>query len=99
MAGRFHRNRFEPAEESGFWAGVAFCATEAASPLWESGIRTQDTGIVHYAEYEELPGKKIWSWGSDPDGIDWRKTLSDNNSAYMEVQGGLVPQPGDLRVP
>jgi predicted Zn-dependent protease len=48
-----------------------------------------NTGIVHYAEYEELPGKKIWSWGSDPDAYDWRKTLSDNDSAYMEVQGGL----------
>lgn len=48
-----------------------------------------NTGVVHYAPYEELPGKKIWSWGSDPDGLDWRKTLSDNDSAYMEVQGGL----------
>lgn len=48
-----------------------------------------NTGVVHYSEYEELPGKKIWSWGADPDGVDWRKTLSDNNSAYMEVQGGL----------
>jgi Flp pilus assembly protein TadD len=47
------------------------------------------TGVVHYAEHQELPGKKIWSWGSDADGMDWRKTLSDNNSAYMEVQGGL----------
>jgi len=48
-----------------------------------------NTGIAHYSEYEELPGKKIWSWGSDADGLDWRKALSDNNSAYMEVQGGL----------
>lgn len=47
------------------------------------------TGIVHYAEYEELPAKKIWSWGADPDGLDWRKALSDNNSAYVEVQAGL----------
>jgi len=48
-----------------------------------------NTGIVHYSEYEELPGKKFWSWGSDPDGMDWRKTLSDNDSAYMEMQAGL----------
>jgi len=47
-----------------------------------------NTGIVHYAEYEQLPGKKIWSWGSDADGLDWRKALSDNDSAYMEVQAG-----------
>jgi len=47
------------------------------------------TGIVHYAEYSELPAKKIWSWGSDAEGLGWRKALSDNDSAYVEVQAGL----------
>lgn len=48
-----------------------------------------NTGIVHFADYAQLPAKKIWSWGSDADGLDWRKALSDNNSAYVEVQAGL----------
>ena len=48
-----------------------------------------NTGTVHYAEYAELPAKKIWSWGVDADGLDWRRTLSDNDSAYVEVQAGL----------
>jgi tetratricopeptide (TPR) repeat protein len=48
-----------------------------------------NTGVVHYADYGHLPAKKIWSWGSDPDGLDWRKALSDNDSAYVEVQAGL----------
>jgi tetratricopeptide (TPR) repeat protein len=47
------------------------------------------TGTVHYADYAQLPAKKIWSWGTDPDGLDWRRALSDNNSAYVEVQAGL----------
>jgi len=47
------------------------------------------TGTVHYAEYSELPAKKIWSWGADADGLAWRKALSDNDSAYVEVQVGL----------
>jgi|KBSMisStaDraftv2_1062788.scaffolds.fasta_scaffold17198_2 tetratricopeptide (TPR) repeat protein len=47
------------------------------------------TGIVHYAEYSDLPAKKIWSWGADAEGLGWRKALSDNNSAYVEVQAGL----------
>ncbi len=47
------------------------------------------TGIVHYADYAELPGKKIWTWGVDSDGLQWRKALSDNDSAYAEVQAGL----------
>jgi tetratricopeptide (TPR) repeat protein len=48
-----------------------------------------NSGTVHYARYEDLPAKKIWSWGVDADGLDWRKALSDNNSAYLEVQAGL----------
>ncbi|MFL6437953.1 MAG: DUF5107 domain-containing protein [Terriglobales bacterium] len=48
-----------------------------------------NTGTVHFAAYDEVPAKKIWSWGVDADGIDWRNALSDNNSAYLEVQAGL----------
>jgi tetratricopeptide (TPR) repeat protein len=48
-----------------------------------------NSGTVHFADYTELPAKKIWSWGVDADGLDWRSALSDNNSAYVEVQAGL----------
>ena len=47
------------------------------------------SGVVHYSPPEDLPAKKFWSWGSDPDGLDWRKALSDDESAYVEVQAGL----------
>ena len=36
-----------------------------------------------------MPGKKIWSWGWDDEGKDWRRALSDDQSAYLEVQAGL----------
>jgi len=48
-----------------------------------------NAGLVHYSSPLDLPAKKIWSWGSDPDGLDWRAALSDNNSAYVEIQAGL----------
>jgi tetratricopeptide (TPR) repeat protein len=48
------------------------------------------TGVAHYANFAELPAKKIWSWGVDADGLDWRRALSDDNSAYVEVQAGLM---------
>jgi tetratricopeptide (TPR) repeat protein len=48
-----------------------------------------NSGTAHFANYDALPGKKTWSWGVDADGLDWRKALSDNDSAYVEVQGGL----------
>lgn len=46
-------------------------------------------GVVHYSSPLDLPAKKIWSWGSDADGLEWRTALSDNHSAYVEVQAGL----------
>ena len=46
-------------------------------------------GTAHFAEYRDLPAKKTWSWGADAAGLDWRKALSDDNSACVEVQGGL----------
>ena len=54
--------------------------------VWNSHT---NSGTAHYADYSQLPAKKIWSWGTDADGLDWRKALSDNNSAYVEVQAGL----------
>lgn len=48
-----------------------------------------NSGTAHFARYDELPAKKIWSWGVDADGLDWRNALSDDHSAYSEVQGGL----------
>ncbi len=48
-----------------------------------------NAGVAHYASPAELPAKKVWSWGADADGLDWRKALSDNDSAEAEIQAGL----------
>ena len=47
------------------------------------------SGMVHVADHQDMPGKKIWSWGWDDDARDWRRALSDDDSAYLEVQAGL----------
>ncbi len=54
--------------------------------VWNPASRT---GTAHFAAYEDLPAKKIWSWGVDEEGLDWRKALSDDNSGYIEIQAGL----------
>jgi tetratricopeptide (TPR) repeat protein len=46
-------------------------------------------GVAHFAWPSDAPGKKLWSWGADAEGKGWRKALSDNDSAYLEVQSGL----------
>jgi tetratricopeptide (TPR) repeat protein len=46
-------------------------------------------GVAHYADPAALPARKVWSWGNDAEGLDWRRALSDNQSAEVEIQAGL----------
>jgi tetratricopeptide (TPR) repeat protein len=48
-----------------------------------------DAGVAHYSSPADLPAKKVWSWGADADGLDWRRALSDDESAQAEIQAGL----------
>ncbi len=48
-----------------------------------------EAGGVHWSSPFDLPAKKIWSWGGDANGLRWRRALSDDNSAYAEIQRGL----------
>jgi tetratricopeptide (TPR) repeat protein len=48
-----------------------------------------NAGVVHYSARVDLPSKKVFSWGSDAEGLEWRNALSDNHSAYAEIQAGL----------
>src|SRR6185436_16575740 len=47
------------------------------------------SGTVHLASPAELPVHKVWSWGADREAMAWRAALSDNDSAYIELQAGL----------
>ena len=48
-----------------------------------------NSGTVHVADPAELPVHKFWSWGHDRDAAAWRTALSDDDSAYVELQAGL----------
>jgi tetratricopeptide (TPR) repeat protein len=47
------------------------------------------SGTVHVASPSQLPTHKVWSWGHDRDAAEWRTALSDDDSAYIELQAGL----------
>jgi tetratricopeptide (TPR) repeat protein len=87
-----------PVDEDGHDLSVIRNHVHGAVSLFTHGSREgfmgvwnpeTSTGTVHFADYEELPAKKIWSWGVDEEGMDWRKALSDDNSGYIEIQAGL----------
>ena len=57
-----------------------------------------ETGAAHYAEYSELPAKKIWSWGADPDGPGLAHGTIRQRQRICRSAGRSVSQPGDVCV-
>ena len=49
-----------------------------------------DFGFVHYADYDDKPGKKVWIWGLSDQGMIWEKLLTDNDGQYTEIQSGRL---------
>ena len=87
-----------PIDESGRDLSVIRNQTTGPVSLFTYGTREPfvgvyhphtSTGTVHIASPAELPTHKVWSWGFDAEAMDWRRALSDNNSAYVELQAGL----------
>ncbi len=47
-------------------------------------------GFVHYADYDDKPGKKIWIWGLSDEGMIWENLLTDKDGQYTEIQSGRL---------
>lgn len=47
------------------------------------------SGTVTVTSPAQLPVHKVWSWGWDREAANWRTALSDDDSAYVELQSGL----------
>ena len=48
-----------------------------------------DVGLVHWASPSDMPGKKLWTWGTAHDGRIWTDQLTDGGQPYVEIQAGL----------
>lgn len=56
---------------------------------WFGAYYTQSNyGVVHVADYRDVPGRKIWTWGTAGDGTIWTKLLTDSSGPYNEIQSG-----------
>ncbi len=64
------------------------------------GTYDEDTklGLVHHANYHDVPGKKLWTWGHKEQGEVWNNILTDNDGPYVEVQSGSVETQEEFRL-
>ncbi len=65
----------------------------------------KDFGFVHWSDYTEKPGKKIFMWSASRQGEIWKDLLTDpdlGNKQYMEYQSGFMfnqASPGSEKTP
>jgi len=64
---------------------------DARDPFFGCYDHAEDHGLVHYADLADLPGKKMWTWGSDPGYCGMlSQTHSGVGKVYVEVQSGRI---------
>jgi tetratricopeptide (TPR) repeat protein len=57
-------------------------------PFFGAYYHNADAGVIHVADYRQVPGKKTWTWGVSGDGRIWIHLLTDNDGQYCEIQAG-----------
>jgi tetratricopeptide (TPR) repeat protein len=57
-------------------------------PFFGAYYHKSDDGVIHVADYHQVPGKKTWTWGVSGDGQIWIHLLTDNDGQYCEIQSG-----------
>jgi tetratricopeptide (TPR) repeat protein len=73
---------------SSYPASIGLFAYESREPFLAVYQPSTRSGTLHWADPAEMPGKKIWVWGRDA-AAEMRRTLSDDNSLYVEIQAGV----------
>ena len=66
----------------------SYFALEVAADFFGAYDHEADVGLVHVADYRQVPGKKFWTWGNGGSSQRWVEILTDDDGQYIEVQSG-----------
>jgi hypothetical protein len=69
-------------KDEGAW--FAYGSREPFFAVYKPASRS---GLAHFADPNDVPGKKMWLWGSQDSWVE--KELTDNFPSYVEMQGGV----------
>jgi hypothetical protein len=78
--------------DQSWWKNVknasSFFAWESRDDWFGTYDHRAQSGMVHVADHREMPGKKLWTWGSGPSGRIWEDILTEGGGPYFEPQAG-----------
>ncbi len=64
---------------------------DTAEPYFGYYHHDRNFGLVHYADLADLPGRKHWTWGTDPGQAEVRRrTHHSSGEVFGEIQSGRI---------
>lgn len=68
---------------------TSYMVTESAYDFFGGYDHRRQAGIVHFADRQIAPGKKLWTWGNAEFGYAWDRNLTDSDGPYIELMAGV----------
>jgi len=66
---------------------------------WFGGYYDElDYGVIHHASRFDVPGRKLFTWGTGEDGKVWAELLNARGEPYVEIQSGRFVHQGIHRL-
>lgn len=86
-----NQGRFLPAyQENNFGPSKSYHVVGKDHDFFGGYFHDQNFGFGHWAEYEEMPGQKLWLWALSRSGGIWEDLLTDTDGQYIEFQAGRL---------
>lgn len=85
------QGRFLPAyQENNFGPSKSYHVVGKDHDFFGGYFHDKHFGFGHWAEYEEMPGQKLWLWALSRSGGIWEDLLTDTDGQYIEFQAGRL---------
>jgi hypothetical protein len=90
--GRFVGRDYAPGTDLSWWKNhpypISFFVYRSSADFLGGYDHGRRAGVVHVADRDTMPGKKLWTWGNGPDGRTWDRILTDEDGPYIELMTG-----------
>ncbi len=68
---------------------TSYMVTESEYDFFGGYDYQKNAGVVHFANRQIAPGKKLWTWGNAEFGYAWDRNLTDADGPYIELMAGV----------
>ncbi len=67
---------------------TSFFAFDGTGDFLAGYDHARQAGVCFVADHNQVPGKKLWTWGTGSEGALWERLLTDEDGPYAELMFG-----------